>query len=66
MALSKLVAALLLRLGTAGVGARIIVAVSVAGFYDFDDEIGHVHFDVEFDEISEGVELDVTGVVSER
>lgn len=66
MAFSELVGAILFRLGVARLGARVVVAITVAGFHDFDDEIGHVHFDVEFDEISEGVELDIAGVVSEE
>lgn len=47
-----------------GAGVVGIVAV-VAGLDDLDDEVCHVHFDVEFDEIGERVELDVAVIMGQ-
>lgn len=35
-------------------------------FDDFADQLGHVHFDVEFGEVSEGVDLDVSEMACEQ
>jgi hypothetical protein len=41
-----------------GAGVFGVVAI-VTGFDDLDDEVGHVHLDVEFYEVCEGMELNV-------
>lgn len=64
-ALARLTRTLLLLLGAAGSGAGVFGVVAVvAGFDDLDDEVGHVHLDVEFDEVCEGVELNVAANLS--
>ena len=58
--------------GSRGAGcsrSRAVVVSAVAGIVvtgsdDLSDQIGHVHFDVEFEEVDEGMELNVTTKVS--
>ena len=58
--------------GSRGAGcsrSRAVVVSTVAGIVvtgsdDLADQIGHVHFNVEFEEVDEGMELNVTTKIS--
>ena len=45
------------------VGDGVLAVAARGGDGDAFDEVGHCHFDVEFDEVGEGVELDISALV---